>query len=65
MIYDVFHMLLLEQNMTRKGRVDNKITKLDDVDNKGAEYKIKAIWDSTVYAKESTSYLLGLYYLVS
>ena len=29
------------------------------------EYKVEAIIDSTVYAKEAERYLLGLYYLVS
>ncbi len=34
-------------------------------DGKGEEYKIKAICDSMVYARESEGHLLGLYYLVS
>ena len=44
----------------------NNAIKLDAGDNKGDEYKVEAIWDSAVYAKESKSgYLLGFYYLVS
>ena len=38
---------------------------LDAGDNSG-EYEVEAIWDSTVYARESKlGHLLGLYYLVS
>ena len=37
-----------------------------DANNDSGEYKIKAICDSAVYAKESESgHLLGLYYLMS
>lgn len=36
-----------------------------DSDNNNGEYKIEAIWDSTVYAKELEVHLLGLYYLVT
>ena len=57
-------MLLLEQNTTRKGRVDENVTKLDAGKDSG-EYKMEAICDNTVYAKESASHLPGLYYLVS
>ena len=57
-------MSLLEQDTTRKGWVDNK-AELDAGNNSG-KYKVEAIWDSTVYAKESESgHLPGLYYLVS
>ena len=65
-IYDVFHVSLLEQDTTRKGRVDeNDATKLDDGDDNG-EYEVEAIRDSAVYARESeSSHLPGLYYLVS
>ena len=63
-IHDVFHLSPLEQDTTRKGRVDNEI-ELDAGDNSG-EYKVEAIWESTVYARESESdHLPGLYYLVS
>ena len=43
---------------------ENHITKLDAGNNESGDYKLVAICDSTVYAKESTGYLLGLYYLV-
>ncbi len=62
-IHDVFHVSLLEQDTTRKGRVETAI-KLDEGDRE--EYKVKAICDSEVYAKKSDSdQLSGLYYLVS
>ena len=65
-IHDVFYMTFLEQDTTRKGRVDeNDATELD-AGNDSREYKVEAIWDSAVYARESESgHLLGLYYLVS
>ena len=55
----------MEQNTTKKGRMDkNNITKLDASDD-SKKYKIESIRDSTVYAKKLVGYLLGLYYLVS
>lgn len=36
---------------------------MDNNDN--GEYKIEAIWENTIYAKESKSHLPGLYYLIS
>ena len=63
-IHDIFHVSLLEQDTTRKGRVDDKNVGLD-TGNKNGGYELEAIWDSKVYARESESgYLLGLYYLV-
>ena len=62
----VFHMSLLEQDTTRKGRVDeNDAAELDAGDDEGGEYKVEAIRDSAVYARESAGHLPGLYYLVS
>ena len=65
-IHDVFHVSLLEQDTTRKGRVDeNDATELD-AGNDSGEYEVEAIRDSAVYARESESgHLPGLYYLVS
>ena len=58
-------MLLLKQNTTKKGWVDENVTKLDANNNEGDEYKIKAIWNSAVYTKKSElGYLPRLYYLV-
>ena len=58
-------MSLLEQNTTRKGRVDKNGTTELDAGNDSDEYKVEAICDSIVYARESESgHLPGLYYLV-
>ena len=66
-IYDVFHVSLLEQDTTRKGRVhEDNLEELDAGDNDSGEYEVEAIRDSAVYARESESgHLPGLYYLVS
>ena len=57
-------MLLLEQDITRKERVE-KAPELDAGDN-SEEYEIEAISDSAVYTMESESgHLPGLYYLVA
>ena len=46
-------MLLLEQDITRKKQINkNNIAELDIGDNKSKENKVKAIWDSAVYAKK-------------
>ena len=65
-IHNVFHVSLLEQDTTRKGRVQENIAEeLDAGDNSG-EYEVEAIRHSAVYARESESgHLPGLYYLVS
>ena len=63
-IHDVFHISLLEQDTTRKERMDKQVTKLEAGDSE--EYKVEAIWDSAVYANELKSgQLPGLYYLVA
>ena len=63
-IHNVFHMSLLEQDTTRKGRMDENATELDAGDDEGGEYKVETIWDSAGYARKSADYLSGLYYLV-
>ena len=64
-IHDVFHMSLLEQDTTRKGRVD-ETTQLDFEAGDDEEYKVEGIRDSAVYAMESEAgHLPGLYYLVN
>ena len=67
-IHDIFHISLLEQNTTRKRRVDEEVRQIEfDIgDDKGGEYEVEAMWDSAVYASKSKSgHLLGPYYLVS
>ncbi len=67
-IHDVFHISLLEQDTTRKGRVDKTTSRLE-FENKGdgKGYEVEAIFDSAVYAKklDSGHHLPDLYYLVS
>ena len=66
-IHDVFHVSLLEQDTTRKGRVDEEVRQMefDAGDDESGEYKVEAIRDSAVYARESESgHLPGLYQLV-
>ena len=63
-IHDVFYVSLLEQDITRKRRVDDE-TELNTGDDSG-KYEVDTIRDSTVYVRESESgHLLGLHYLVS
>ena len=67
-IHNVFYVSLLEQDITKKKQVDKEVRQMefDLGNNDSGEYKVEAIWDSTVYAKELESgHLLGLYYLVS
>ena len=64
-IHNVFHMLLLEQDIIKKKRVDNKVTKLDFKASNSKEYKVEAIRDSAVYTKELRDYLSGFYYLIA
>ena len=59
-------MSLLEQDITRKERVDNRVTKLKFEAGNSEEYKVEIIWNSAVYASELESdQLPGLYYLVA
>ena len=65
-VHDVFHVSLLEQDTTRKGRVSEEVPELDAGDKDSEEYKVEAIRDSAVYANESESgHLPSLYYLVA
>ena len=61
-------MYLLEQDITKKGRVDKKTAKQlkFEAGSGNEEYKVESICDSAVYARESeVGNLPGLYYLVS
>ena len=68
-IHDVFHVSLLEQDTTRKGRVDeNDAAELDAGDDEGGEHEVEAIRDSAVTARsmrESQRVICQGYYLVS
>ena len=41
--------------------MDEKVTELNFETGNSKEYKVEAIWDSTVYARESKGHLPGLY----
>ena len=58
-------MLMLEQDTIKKMRVDKKVTELEFKVGNSKEYKVEAIWDSTVYANKAKGYLPKLYYLVA
>ena len=60
-VYDVFHVSLLEQDTTKKGR-EFSVPEFEPDDDK--EYKVEAIQNSAVYAKEVDGHLPELYYLV-
>lgn len=64
-----FHVFLLEQDITKKRRIDKKLVNLNpnlklDVEN-AKKYKIKSIRDNAVYAKKAQGQLPGFYYLIS
>ena len=66
-IHDVFYVSLLEQDTTKKGRMNELFPEPEpefDVGN-NKKYEIEAIKDSAVYAKEAEGQLPGLYYLIS
>ena len=65
-IHYVFHMSLFEQNITRKEPVDDEnVEELDAGNKREGEYKLEAIRNSAVYARESKwGHLPSLYYLV-
>ena len=63
-IHDISHVSLLEQNTTKKEPINKRVTKLEAGDSE--EYKVEAIWNSAVYARESElGQLPDLYYLVA
>lgn len=68
-IHDIFYILMLEQNIIRKGQVNkvNKLLKLkpEFYKKNNKEYQLGATYNSRVYVKEATSQLPGLFYLVS
>ena len=65
-IHNVFHVILLEQDTTKKGRMNELFLepepKFDAGDNK--EYGVEAIINSAVYFKKAEKHLPSLHYLV-
>ena len=58
-------MSLLEQDITRKGQIDEYVTKWDVGNNNSNEYKVEVIYNSAIYAKGSKlGYLPRFYYLI-
>ncbi len=70
MIYNVFHVSLLEQHTTRKRRVDKALPEpekeMEFEVGGNKEYMVEAIIDSVMYGQQANSNPMpGLYYLVS
>ena len=64
-IHKVFYVSLLEQDTTKKGRVNDTQLNFEFEAGDDKEYEVDGIRDSAVYARESAGQLPGLYYLVS
>lgn len=55
-IHNIFYESLLEQDITKKGRVDNIISRLDfESDGNSKKYKFEVICNNKVYTKELDS----------
>ncbi len=68
-IHDVFYVSLLEQDITRKGQVDNKTLlelekELEFEAGGNKEYEVKPIIDSAVYGQQANDQMPNLYYLI-
>ena len=61
-IYNIFHILLLKKNTTKKEWIE-KVLKLD-ANNNSKKYKVEAIKDNAVYIKESKNYFPNFYYII-
>ena len=51
-MHNVFHVSLLEQDITRKERVDKRVMELELEAGNNKKYEVEAIRDSTVYASK-------------
>ena len=60
MIHDIFYMLLLEQETTKKRQVDKNVIELDIANHNNRKYKVEVIYNSAIYMKESIGSLPGL-----
>ncbi len=67
-IHDVFHVSLLEQDITRRERVDKALPEPEkDLEFEAGgdkEYEVEAIIESIVYGQQTNDQMPGLYYLV-
>ena len=65
-MHNGFHVLLLEQETTKKKRVKKRVTELELEAGNSEEYEVEAIWNKAVYASKSElGQLTNLYYLVA
>ena len=58
-------MSLLKQDTTKKGQINECTKVLEFEAGNNTKYKVEAIQDSVVYAKEVDRCLPGLYYLLA
>ena len=58
-------MSLMEQDITKKERVDKNLTELKFDASNSKKYKVEVIWDSVVYTRKFKGHLTGLYYQVA
>ncbi len=67
-IYNEFHLLLLEWDITKKRQIDKALPKPEkelELEARGnKEYEVKVIIDSTVYDQQANNQIPGPYYLV-
>lgn len=64
-IHDIFHVLLLKNNIIKKNWVDKMTSQLKfKINNKSKECKVKEIWVNAIYTRELGGHLPGLYYPV-
>ncbi len=63
-IYDIFHMSLLEQDITRRGQVDKALPESEkdlEFEAEGdKEYEVKVIINSEVYRQQANDQMPGL-----
>ena len=63
-IHDIFHESLIEQDITKKERM-NEFSPLKFELGDKKKYEVEVIRDSVVYAKKVDEHLSGLYYLIA
>ena len=63
-MHNIFHILLLEQNTTKKERIDKTVLELKFETGDNKEYKMEIIWENTVYANKTKGHIPGLYYFL-
>ena len=66
-MYDIFFVLLLEQDTIKKRQVNNQVNQaISNLEKKfkiraNKDYKIKAIHNNALYSQKIKNYLLGFY----